>query len=65
MEARHTVDQESRKVLYHRIEQRMTELMPYIPLWYEDRIVVANKRINGYVQDRSGSFTGLRKAFIQ
>jgi len=65
MAARHAQDQESRKALYRDIEHRMALLMPYIPLWYEERSVITNKRIQGYVQDRTGFFSGLRKAFVQ
>lgn len=63
--ARTTIDNQERKALYQQIERIMLEDLPYIPLWFEDRIVVVNsERIQGFKPSPSGSFLGLRFAMI-
>ena len=62
---RTTMAPEQRKLIYQKIERIMLEELPYIPLWNEHRIIVYNKeRLQGFKPDASGSFLGLRKAYL-
>ncbi len=64
-EGRTTMAPEQRKLIYQKIERIMLEELPYIPLWNEHRIIVYNKeRLQGFKPDASGSFLGLRKAYL-
>jgi peptide/nickel transport system substrate-binding protein len=33
--------------------------LPYVPLWYEDNVLVAQSRIQGYVLAADGNYDGL------
>ncbi|MFQ5581141.1 MAG: ABC transporter substrate-binding protein [Mariprofundaceae bacterium] len=52
-------DQNSRKVLYQKVQQQMHEDMVYIPLWYEPVIAVTGPRISGFIPKPDGSLLGL------
>lgn len=64
-EARVTMDQAKRAALYKKVQQRLARELPYIPLWFEDRLVVLNKRVRGYTPMRTGSLLPLRKAWVE
>ncbi len=64
-EARVTMVQTKRIVLYKKVQQRLDEQLPYIPLWFEDRLVVLNKRVQGFIPTRTGSLLPLRSVWIQ
>jgi peptide/nickel transport system substrate-binding protein len=54
-----------RKVLYAKIERRLLETLPYIPLWFEDNITVTNRRLVGFVPTRTCSFLPLTRAHLE
>jgi len=45
--------------LYRRLQERLHERLPYVPLWYESHILVRRSEIAGYRLDRDGSYDGL------
>ena len=60
IQARTSTNLEIRKVLYEKIEMRLLETLPYIPLWFEDEIVVMNRNVLHFTPSRTGSLLGLR-----
>jgi peptide/nickel transport system substrate-binding protein len=51
---------EERRVLYGRVQQRIAELAPYISLWYETNIAIADPKIQGVHLTPQGDFGFLR-----
>lgn len=45
--------------LYQDLQAYLLEQLPYIPLWYEDNILVTSKDINGYTLATDGNYDGL------
>ena len=58
-EGRTLQDVDARKVPYQKVERRLLETLPYIPLWFEDEIAVVGPRVKGFALNRSGAFFGL------
>jgi peptide/nickel transport system substrate-binding protein len=48
-----------RKALYARVEAREREAMHWLPLWYEDQVVVASTRAKGFLPSAEGRWLGL------
>ncbi len=47
--------------IYRQIQQQLHEDLPYIPLWYEDQLVVSRKEIEGYQLMPDGNYDGLNQ----
>jgi peptide/nickel transport system substrate-binding protein len=45
--------------LYQDLQAYLLEQLPYIPLWYEDNILVTSKNISGYTLASDGNYDGL------
>lgn len=45
---------------YRDLQERLLELLPYVPLWYEDHVFVARRDIQGYPLASDGNYDGLR-----
>ena len=45
--------------LYRRLQARLLELLPYVPLWYEDHVFAARDGIEGYTLSLDGNYDGL------
>ncbi len=45
--------------LYQDLQAYLHEQLPYIPLWYEDNILVTSKDISGYALATDGNYDGL------
>jgi peptide/nickel transport system substrate-binding protein len=45
---------------WRRVQARLLELLPYIPLWYEDHVYAARRDITGYRLARDGNYDALR-----
>lgn len=45
--------------IYRTIQQRLHQQLPYIPLWYEDNVLIKRKQINGYTLAADGNYDGL------
>lgn len=54
-------DEHSRAGFYRQIQAQLLEDLPYVPLWYEDSLVVHGPRVRGYTTDLHGQFDGLGK----
>jgi peptide/nickel transport system substrate-binding protein len=48
--------------LYQAIQILALEQLPYVPLWFEDQVLVANDRLNNYRMSRDGNFDALARA---
>jgi len=50
----------SEKIVHYRdIQAKLLEDLPYIPLWYEDHVVVLNDSIEGYSVGLDGNYDAL------
>lgn len=56
-EAATTLEQQAEE--YGKVQVRLLEQLPYVPLWYEDHVFAARKGISGYSVARDGNFDGL------
>ena len=63
-EARLTADPTSRRALYRRIQRVAARELPVLPLWWEDRIVVHTRRLEGFEPTADGSLLGLAQASL-
>ena len=50
---------EAQAVAYREIQSRLLELLPYIPLWYEDHVFAARSNVSGYQLASDGNYDGL------
>jgi peptide/nickel transport system substrate-binding protein len=64
-QARRTLDPARRRAIYARIQRWAAHDLPVIPLWWEDRVVVASRRLAGFVPSPSGDLHGLAAARMQ
>ena len=44
---------------YRQVQRLLLELLPCIPLWYEDHVVAARRGISGYRLAPDGNYDGL------
>lgn len=44
---------------YRAVQQRVHQELPYVPLWYEDQVLVRRSDIHGYRLARDGDYDGL------
>ncbi len=45
--------------LYRRLQRRLAQTLPYVPLWYEDHVFAARRDIVGYHLGTTGDYDGL------
>jgi peptide/nickel transport system substrate-binding protein len=57
--ARSLVDPARRRKLYARVERRSSRMLPYVPLWWPDRVVVSSRRLVGFEPHPAGDLGGL------
>lgn len=55
-------DRERRARLYRRLQARLLDDLPYVPLWFEDQLAIMRTDIRGYTIDGDGSFDALEYA---
>jgi peptide/nickel transport system substrate-binding protein len=60
--ARREVDPAVRKPLYDKVQQILSEQLPYIDLWYFDNVLVHNKRVHSLKLNPAGNYDFLRTA---
>ena len=48
--------------LYRRVQERVMEALPYVPLWYESQVFAARPGVRGYRLTPDGSYDGLVRA---
>jgi len=49
----------ARTTLYHALQERLQDLLPYVPLWYEDNVAAFRETISGYTLAADGNFDGI------
>jgi peptide/nickel transport system substrate-binding protein len=62
--ARTTSDPAARRALYARVQRRAARDLPVAPLWWEDRVVVHTRRLQGFEPSPSGDLRGLAQAWM-
>jgi len=63
--ARRTLDGAERRRLYARVQRRAAHDLPVVPLWWEDRVVIQTRTLNGFVPTPSGDLRGLATAWTR
>ncbi len=58
-EAEKTSDLAQQQAGYHALQARLSETLPYVPLWYEDLFVLSTESISGYTLQPDGNYDGL------
>ena len=61
---RRTLDPERRRAIYARIQRRALHDLPVVPLWWEDRVVVQSRRLQGFVPSPHGDLHSLARAWM-
>ena len=61
-QARHELDQNTRKQLYAEIQRTLADELPYINLWYFDNVLVHSKRVRNLTLNPSGNYDFLKTA---
>jgi peptide/nickel transport system substrate-binding protein len=56
---------QDRRRLYGKIERRVARLLPYVPLWWPERIVVSSERLRDFRPSPTGDLLGLLDARIE
>ncbi len=63
--ARDTFSHEVEKTLYKLASDQIFEDLPLFPMWYPDRIILANKRVTGIKLNPDGDWSFLRQVQVQ
>ena len=50
---------EAQATLYRKLQVLLFQALPYIPLWYEDHVLVTRQRVSGYTLAADGNYDGL------
>jgi peptide/nickel transport system substrate-binding protein len=58
-EAERTFEANQQQRIYRSLQARLLETLPYVPLWYEDNVVLSTTDIQGYTLKTDGNFDGL------
>jgi peptide/nickel transport system substrate-binding protein len=56
------LERSTRRRLYARVQRREARDLPYLPLWWPERIVVSTKRLSGFEPAASGDFFNLYRS---
>jgi peptide/nickel transport system substrate-binding protein len=62
---RRTRDPAARRAIYARVQRWAAHDLPVLPLFWEDRVVVATERLHGFVPQPSGDLAGLATAVVE
>lgn len=62
---RRVADPNQRAGFYRLVERRAARLLPFIPLWWPDRVVVVSRRLHGFIPHPAGDLTGLLQARVE
>ena len=52
-------DQSQQAGYYQKIQELLLDQLPYVPLWYEDNVLVQRKNLEGYELATDGNYDGL------
>jgi len=55
----HEQELESQAAIYRQLQEIVFRRLPYVPLWYEDQVLMARKSIKGYEIQSDGNYDGL------
>ncbi len=55
-------DFSTQQTIYRTLQMHLYETLPYVPLWYEDHVVVSSSQVTGYEPGPDGNFDGLLQA---
>jgi peptide/nickel transport system substrate-binding protein len=59
-----TVAADARRPIYARIQRRAAHDLPVLPLWWEDRVVIASRRLHGFAPAPDGDLRSLARARV-
>jgi len=51
--------------LYQQLQAQVFAELPYVPLWYENHVLVANQQVQGYQLSPDGNYDGLKQVWVQ
>jgi len=57
--AKSEVSLEKQSLYYRDLQEYLLKALPYIPLWYEDNVLVSRSNIKGYTLSADGNFDSL------
>ena len=57
--AKSEVSLEKQSLYYRDLQEYLLKALPYIPLWYEDNVLVSRSNIKGYTLSTDGNFDSL------
>jgi peptide/nickel transport system substrate-binding protein len=63
-EARRSVDPKQRVAAYARIQEILNEELPYVNLWWSDKVLVHNRRLENVQLTPDGSYAFLRDSTL-
>jgi peptide/nickel transport system substrate-binding protein len=58
-QAQQADSQTERVAVYRTLQRRLLDLLPYVPLWYEDQYAAVSDRIRGYTIRADGAYDSL------
>jgi peptide/nickel transport system substrate-binding protein len=64
-QGRRTIDPESRKKTYGKIQKKLAQDLPYVSLWYAVNVAVMDQRVRGFVLFPDGNFSSLKDVWIE
>ncbi len=59
-QAEATQDRQAKQLYYQELQAYLSEALPYVPLWYEDHVFIAQRDIVGFTIAKDGNFDGLQ-----
>ena len=62
---RRELDLERRRAIYARVQRRAARDLPVVPLWWEDRIVLQSRRLQGFEPSPDGDLHSLAHAWME
>jgi peptide/nickel transport system substrate-binding protein len=62
---RSELDPAKRRAIYARVQHRAARDLPVIPLWWEDRVVVHDRRLRGFEPAPDGNLHSLASAWME
>ena len=63
--AQATADPAQEAEYYRQLQNYLWQQLPYVPLWYEDNIVIERRTIEGYTLARDGNYDGLENVVLK
>jgi peptide/nickel transport system substrate-binding protein len=64
-EGRHVLDPTARRAVYARVQRLAARDLPVVPLWWEDRVVIHSRRLQGFEPSPDGALRSLADARME